>query len=167
MSVLYILGGLPGTGKSALSLQLAQQLRAVHVRIDVIEQALRNCGVTLGGPEGYAVAYRIAASNLRLGLDVVADSVNPLRVTRAAWRDVASQESAEFVEIEVICSDKAQHRRRIEQRVTDIDGLRLPTWADVVKREYEPWDGERVVVDTAHRTPEQGLEFLRRRIGRP
>jgi predicted kinase len=36
----------------------------------------------LEGPEGYVVGYQMAPDNLRLGLDVVADSVNPLQVTR-------------------------------------------------------------------------------------
>jgi predicted kinase len=80
--MLYIFAGLPGTGKSTLSQRLARQLGAVHVRIDTIEQARRAAGLPLEGPEGYVVGYQMAPDNLRLGLDVVADSVNPLQVTR-------------------------------------------------------------------------------------
>jgi hypothetical protein len=36
--LLYIFGGLPGTGKSALSRELARQRGAVHLRFDTIEQ---------------------------------------------------------------------------------------------------------------------------------
>jgi predicted kinase len=100
--MLYIFSGLPGTGKSALSRHLARERRAVHLRIDSIEQALREVGALVNGPEGYVVAYRIAEDNLRLGLPVVADSVNPLRVTRAAWREVATRVEVPFVEIEDI-----------------------------------------------------------------
>src|SRR5262245_20982556 len=142
--MLYILGGLPGTGKSTLARWLARDRRAVHVRIDTIEQALREAQGRCDGPEGYLVAYRIAGDNLRLGLSVVADSVNPLPITRAAWKAVATGAGARFVEIEVICSDRAEHRRRVEGRVTDVPGLRLPTWDDVVRREYEPWSSGRV-----------------------
>src|SRR5829696_8354734 len=72
--VLYIFAGLPGVGKTTLARRLARELGAVHLRIDSIEQALRAAGGGVGavtGPEGYLVAYRVAADNLRLGLSVV------------------------------------------------------------------------------------------------
>ena len=82
--MLYIFAGLPGTGKSTLAQRLARAQQAVHLRIDTIEQSLREVGCLINGPEGYVVAYRLAADNLRLGLPVVADSVNPLQVT--TWK---------------------------------------------------------------------------------
>jgi predicted kinase len=160
--MLYIFGGLPGTGKSGLSQRLAAVQRAVHLRIDTIEQALREAGTSVSGPEGYAVAYRIAGDNLRLGLTVIADSVNPLQVTRASWRDIATRAGVAFVEIEVVCSDEAEHRRRVETRSPDIAGFTLPTWAEVVRREYEPWDTEHLVIDTAGQTVAQSLAVLQR-----
>ncbi|NLF65325.1 MAG: AAA family ATPase [Chloroflexi bacterium] len=159
--MLYIFGGLPGTGKTALSQHLARERGAVHLRIDTIEQALRASGIPVNGPEGYVVAYRIAGDNLRLGLDVVADSVNPLAVTRAAWRDVALQAGVPYVEIEVICSDEAEHRRRVETRAADIPGHTLPSWEQVTNREYEPWDSAQIVIDTAGQTVEQSRAALR------
>jgi predicted kinase len=162
MSMLYIFAGLPGVGKSALSRELARQRRAVHLRIDTIEQALRGCGGASVGPEGYVVAYRVAADNLRLGLEVVADSVNPLRMTRDAWRDVAERSRVPFVEVEVICSDLSEHRARVESRSTDVLGLRLPSWSAVVQREYETWDRPRLVLDTAGRSIEHSLAELMR-----
>lgn len=158
--MLYIFGGLPGTGKSTLSQHLAGKQKAAHLRIDTIEQALCQAGAIVNGPEGYNVAYRIAADNLRLGLSVVADSVNPLELTRAAWRDVAIQAGVRFVEIEIVCSDKAEHRKRVETRCPNIAGLRLPTWADVSSRTYEPWHAEHIAIDTAGRTPEQSIADL-------
>lgn len=160
-NMLYICGGLPGTGKTTLSQQLAREIKAVHLRIDVIEQALRDSGVHLRGPEGYIVAYRLAEHNLRQGMSVVADSVNPWDLTRSAWRNVAAEAGVPFVEIEFICSDPIEHRRRVESRTADIVGFKLPTWEDVVKRRYEPWDTEHVVIDTAHCTVEQCVTALR------
>ena len=90
--MLVILGGLPATGKTAIARELARQLGAVHVRIDTIEQALRHAGVTVWD-HGYRVGYAAAEDNLRLGHTVVADSVNPLEITREAWRDVAKRRS--------------------------------------------------------------------------
>ncbi len=159
--MLYIFGGLPGTGKSTLSQHLARELNAVHLRIDTIEQALRDSEKLVIGIEGYEVAYGIAADNLRVGLSVVADSVNPLQITRNAWRDVAIAAGTPFVEIEIVCSNAADHRNRIATRSTDIRGLQLPTWDVVVNREYEPWDTDHLVIDTAGQSVEQSQERLR------
>lgn len=163
--MLFIFGGLPGTGKTELSVHLARKVGAVHVRIDTIEQAMRDGGLTVNGPQGYMVAYKIAADNLRLGLPVVADSVNPLNITRRDWREVASQVGAPFCEIEVICSDEAEHRRRVETRQSRIPGLKLPKWQDVVEREYHVWEGEHLVIDTAGQTPEESKRALERMLG--
>jgi predicted kinase len=163
---LYIFGGLPGTGKTVLSRALARRLRAAHLRVDNIEQTLRNCDIALRGPEGYLLAYELAAENLRLGVDVVADSVNPLELTREAWREVARRRDVACVEIEVVCSDRAEHRRRIESRISDVIGLRLPTWQDVTNREYEPWTGLHIVVDTAGRSVDESVAALNDELAR-
>jgi predicted kinase len=151
---LIVIGGLPGTGKTSLAIGLARVLDAVHVRIDTIEQALRSAMTGDGavGTTGYVVAHGIAADNLRLGRIVVADCVNPFTSTREAWRAVARSAGVAVVEVEVVCSDVTEHRRRVEARNSDIAGLKLPTWADVARRQYEPWDGEPIVIDTAQRS---------------
>lgn len=158
--MLFIFGGLPATGKSELASHLAHRLGAVYLRIDTIEQAMRDGGLEINGPEGYIVAYRVAADNLRLDRDVVADSVNPLAITREAWRDVARQAGTPFCEIEIICSDRAEHRRRVETRKSQVPGLRLPSWQDVVERRYELWSGDPLVVDTAGQTPAGSKQAL-------
>ena len=115
--MLLILGGLPAVGKTAIATGLARAIEAVHLRIDSIEQALRNSSVSISGPEGYEVAYAIAEDNLRLGRTVITDSVNPIEVTRAAWRTVAQRAGTRHIEIEIVCSDKAEHRA--QGRITD------------------------------------------------
>lgn len=163
--MLYIFGGLPGTGKSTLAAALAQELKAVYLRVDVVEQAMRTAGITLNGPEGYRVCYGLAGQNLRLGLDVIADTVNPIAITRDAWRDVAEAAGIPFVEIEVICSDEQEHKERVQTRATDIPGFTLPTWQEVAHRHYEVWDRERIVIDTAHQTTTESYRSLRERLG--
>ena len=64
------------------------------------------------------------------------------------------------VEVEVVCSDAVEHRRRVESRTTDIDGLPLPTWVDVEHRDYEAWDSPHVRIDTAHHSPTESLAEL-------
>ena len=124
--MLYIFSGLPGTGKSTLSSALAQQFNATYLRVDVVEQAMRDAGVWVDGPAGYIICYEIARQNLKLGLEVVADTVNPISETRQAWRDVAKSLDVPYVEIEVVCSDENEHRQRINSRVADVAGLALP-----------------------------------------
>jgi len=52
-------------------------LGAVWLRIDSIEQAIRESGVAPGSVDdaGYRAGYAVAEDNLRLGRDVVGDSV--------------------------------------------------------------------------------------------
>jgi predicted kinase len=162
MSRLFVFGGLPGTGKTTLARALAEQRRAMYLRIDAIEQAIRASDVLAGevGPAGYLVAYALADANLRLGNSVVADSVNPIKLTRDARRAFAANAGAALVEVEVICSDAAEHRRRVETRSTDVVGLILPTWQEVLDRDYAPWDRPRHVIDTANRTVDEVLDVL-------
>jgi predicted kinase len=149
---LYVFSGLPGTGKTILSQRLAGQVKAVHLRIDTVEQGLRDlCGIVVEA-EGYLLAYRVAADNLRLGVSVVADSCNSIELTRDEWETLARDTQAQCVNIEVICSDPLEHRRRIESRSSNIAGLVLPKWEDVTCREYHPWTRERIVIDTARKT---------------
>ena len=163
--MLIVLGGLPGTGKTTIARELARQLGAVHLRIDSIEQALRDWrpGHSLNDA-GYRVAYMVAADNLSISRIVIADSVNPLPVTRDAWVAVAKRTRTQFVEVEVICSDQDEHRRRIEKRVSDIPGFVLPTWQETISREYHPWDRKHLVVDTARQSVEQSVGMLREAI---
>lgn len=152
--MLVIFGGLPGTGKTSIARELARRSGAVHLRIDSIEQAIRTSGVIAGpmNDAGYRVGYAVAEDNVRLGRVVLADSVNPLSITREAWRDVALRTGVKAVEIEVVCSGHAEHRRRVEARRADIPGFRLPTWEDVSAREYHPWNRPHVVIDTSGRS---------------
>ena len=101
---------------------------------------MRNVGFEVSGPEGYLAARDLAEDNLRIGLTVIVDSVNPLPITRDYWRETAARLTVELVEIEVVCSDRSQHRVRVESRVTDIPGLVLPTWQQVLDRHYETVD---------------------------
>ncbi|NBX84038.1 MAG: adenylyl-sulfate kinase [Gammaproteobacteria bacterium] len=147
--MLIIFGGLPGTGKTTISKEVAKFLRAVYLRVDTIEQTLKNSNSLVIGSEGYCVSYAIAKENLELGLDVVADSVNSIVITRDDWRKVAIESNKRFIEIELICSDKKEHQYRVEERVADINGHKLPSWNDVINREYEPWNSRSMVVDTS------------------
>ena len=63
--MLIIFGGLPGTGKTAIAQQLARELGAVYLRIDSMEQAIRDSGVISKSLDdaGYRVGYAVAEDN--------------------------------------------------------------------------------------------------------
>lgn len=78
---LVMLCGLPATGKSTVAAELLRATdRFAYVRIDSIEQALRDSGEM--GPcgvqgAGYMVGYAVAKDLLGSGNDVLAECVNP------------------------------------------------------------------------------------------
>ncbi|HEX3816045.1 MAG TPA: AAA family ATPase [Mycobacteriales bacterium] len=165
-SVLIIIGGLPATGKTTVSRAVARELGGVHLRIDTIEQAIVRCGFGTQplGPVGYDVAYALAEDYLKQGLTVVAESVNPLKVTRSAWRAAATAAGVPSVDVEVVCSDPVEHERRATTRVVDIPDLRIPTWQEIRDREYESWTTERIVLDTAVLSVPDCVDRLRKAV---
>jgi predicted kinase len=160
MVKLLLIGGLPGVGKTTIARAVARAVGGLHLRIDSIEQALRNCGLEVSR-EGYVVGYAVALDNLRLGRIVVADCVNPWPLTRDAWRGTARRAEVDALDVEVICSNAAEHRRRVETRQADIPGHVVPTWQDVLERDYHPWDDEpRLIIDTANVAIEEAVRLV-------
>lgn len=125
------------------------------MRVDSIEQAIRASALAPVHSEdaGYRVAIAIAYDNLSLGLNVIADSVNPWMLTRDAWRDAGRRAGADVLEIEIVCLDQAEHRTRVETRSPSVPGLIAPDWKAVIERDYRPWDRARLVIQTSGRAP--------------
>lgn len=172
--VLVVVGGLPATGKTTVSRMLAREVAGTYLRVDSVEQSIRafgssgGFGASLRGAVemglGYEVLYRVAGDSLAEGAHVVAECVNPMKLTRDAWLCVAKTSGAQLVEVELVCSDLVEHQRRVEHRETDIDGLVLPTWTDVVNREYELWERSHIVLDTAGVSVDESIAELRRQL---
>jgi len=126
--MLIILGGLPGVGKSTIGKKLAHKIGAVYLRIDSIEQAIKNAAQYNSQnkaevvAEGYMVAYSIARDNLEIGLTVIADSVNPIEITRSDYRRIAKEANSPYFEVEIVCSDIETHKKRIATRKSTIRG---------------------------------------------
>jgi predicted kinase len=161
-SVLVVIGGLPATGNSTIATALAGRIATPYLRVDRIEQAIVAWSPLSHplGPVGYAVAHELALEQLRLGLDVIVECVNPVAITRDGWVGTAATAGAVLIEVEAICSDQTEHRRRVETRTSDVEGLAKPTWTEVVEREYEPWTRKRLVIDTARTSPENAARAI-------
>src|SRR3546814_1460995 len=83
-----------------------------------------------------------------------------LEATRDAGSATSQHNSARMLGVEVICSDPDEHRRCAERRVVDIPDLVLPTWQEILDRDYEPWTTERLVLDTAIMDPDSAVRRI-------
>ncbi|MZR29663.1 AAA family ATPase [Sneathiella litorea] len=151
MTILVSLSGLPGVGKTTLAKELAAKVIAIHLRVDSVEAALKNSSLRIHPAEeaGYLVIASVAIDNLLLGFDVIADTVNPIDISRKLWAETATAGEAHLLNVEVVCSDLSVHHDRVEKRESDIEGLVVPNWRKITSRIYEPWHEDRLIVDTS------------------
>lgn len=144
--MVVVVSGLPGVGKSTIARRVASELGACWLEIDVLEAPFleRFDGDAIGWA-GYEALTGLAGAQLSVGMSVVLDSVAWTESLRSGWRSLAAAHAAAFAPVEVVCSDPAEHRRRVEARHAkrswdDIERARSDWW--------EPWTGDRLTVDT-------------------
>jgi predicted kinase len=158
---LIVLAGLPGSGKSTVAEALSRHFSLPLISVDPIEAAMWRNGLSKDqtGIAAYGVAQALAGEQLRLGHSVIVDAVNPVEAPRAGWRGLAAKYRADLKIIECVCADQATHRRRIEARIRNIEGMAEVTWARVEQRraEYEAWTDARLTLDTSVQPPERLL----------
>jgi predicted kinase len=157
-----VVSGLPGCGKSTLAEALAEKLSLPIFSVDPIESAIIQSGFNRGfetGLAAYLVAEALAAEQLKLGLSVIIDAVNPVQEARDMWKQLSNKHEVNLRIIECRL-DPYIHKQRIEARVRNIEGIPEVTWEDVENRrdEYLPWHEERLIVDTSA-TTENNLQL--------
>jgi hypothetical protein len=89
------------------------------------------------------------------------------RMYHAYARSLAARTGARLTFVEVVCSDPAEHRRRIEGRTPDWPGQGDPTWYDVVSRAWEPFSVPRLLVDNLGDPEQHARRVLDALSGRP
>ena len=65
---------------------------------------------------------------------------------------------------EIKRSDKTEHKKRAEQRNTEVTNMNLPVWDDIENREYHEWHKNRIIIDTAGKTIKQCQTELKEKV---
>ena len=150
--MLISMAGLPGAGKSTIGQVLAGRLNQPVISVDPIESAILRAGIDSEQPTGlaaYLVARTLAATMLESGRSVIVDAVNAVLPAREQWVGLAARHGNTLSFIEVVCSDPAVHRERLEARKRNIPHINEPTWNAVEQRldEYAEWEGPSAAAD--------------------
>jgi predicted kinase len=150
---LIVFSGLPGAGKSAIAEVVAKQLHIPCFAKDWLEAPILRAEAVPRerlGWIGYEQLTALARRQLTLGQSVILDSVASTVSIRSTWRDLAAEFEAQFIVIECICSIESVHKARLSERKRDIPGWPELDWVEVerVRGYYEPWDEERLVLDS-------------------
>jgi predicted kinase len=144
--MLIAMAGLPGTGKTAIAELIGSRLLKPVVSVDPIESSILRAGIDADQPTGlaaYLVAETLAEFVLQAGHGVIIDAVNAVDPAREQWVDLAARSGEAVRFIEVVCSDAALHRSRLEARERNLPHITEPSWHAVEQSldEYSPWSG--------------------------
>lgn len=146
------MAGLPGTGKSTIASVLGNRLGLAVISVDPIESAILSAGISADEPTGlaaYLVAEAIAEDALANGQSIIVDAVNAVLPAREQWTGLAKKHGEQLRFLEVVCSDPAVHRARLEERGRNLAHITEPSWHAVEQslEEYAEWTGESALVD--------------------
>lgn len=151
---LIVMSGLPGSGKSTLAEAVGARLGLSVFSVDPIESAILKSGITRSfetGLAAYLVAATLAANQFKLGHSVIIDAANIEDEAKEVWYALAKRTAAKLVIVEVINSDKALHKLRIDNRVRGLYGFEEISWERVEARRkvYTDWREPFLTINTA------------------
>lgn len=158
---LILFSGIPGTGKSTLSEEIARTLHIPVFSLDWILGAMLLSQLRVQ-QEGFyvttaeALLTMLIQRQLMLGQSAILDTPANTVAQRKRWQDLAQSYNAAFCGIETICSDMELHRRRVEGRKRGIPGWHdTVSWNHVerMRSDREAWtddEGEHLKIDAVH-----------------
>lgn len=155
-TLLVVIAGRPGTGKTTLAKRLTTELEGAYIRLDAIVVPMLDAALMddepLAAQTGYEIAREVARENLEIGVPVIVDGLHATHVRRQEWLEFAASTQARLEFLETFLSDECEHRRRIERRTGTESGYSGPSWDKVQAMTYEPWDESRSGVRLALET---------------
>ncbi|XVF60716.1 hypothetical protein PTKIN_Ptkin08bG0070600 [Pterospermum kingtungense] len=169
--LLIAMKGHPGSGKSTLARALASTLRFPLIDKDDIrdstfhlQQHLSNSNSHLLNNLSYESIWRVASTQLHLGLSVVIDSTLSRRTHLDRLLSLAASSRARLVIVECRPLDEAKWRERLEGR--EKSWHKPSTWGELQKLvkgysgcfDYDVGDVPKMMVDTT--TPNVRVEEL-------
>ncbi|WP_436534132.1 AAA family ATPase [Actinoplanes sp. HUAS TT8] len=153
-AALIVFGGVPGSGKSAVSERVGAALGVPVFALDWLLGALTPFGMRhrgdlmeMGGELLTTLAYR----ELSAGRPAILDTTSEDPALRTRWASLASAAGAAFVPVVCRCVDADLHRERVETRVRGIPGWAdAGDWPNASARlaAFPPWP-DALFVDTA------------------
>lgn len=148
MATLVVVGGLPGTGKSALTYRLARERGWALLSKDQIDRSLELVEMT-NFWAGYEVLFGLARLNLQNNVSVVLDAVFRLERLRVRAREIAEGCGATLATVVCSCSDEAIWQERIATRPAMVEGWTPVDWERIqrMKKRYTEWVGPHLALD--------------------
>ncbi len=131
---LVIVSGLPGTGKTTLSTELARRLYLPVLRIDDIVLAVPEAAGMDFWDRQIDILLNLAETQLRVGISVILDSVF-MAYDRYAARDIAAAHNAAFRPIYSFVSDEAIWQARVEARFDALSNPDTATWSGILEQQ--------------------------------
>jgi len=150
---IIVVSGLPGSGKSTIAEALAKKLQFPILSVDPVESSILKSGIARSfktGLAAYIIVQTLASEQLKLGMSVIIDAVNPVQEARDMWYELQKEYNSQLFIIECVL-DEEMHKKRLQKRVRNMHGLTEVTWEDVEnrKKDYKPWKEKRLILDTA------------------
>ena len=164
-TVMIVIGGIPGVGKSTLANALSKGLGIPVFSKDELEAAVARKGICSSKDMhgvGYEIMATLAKSQIANGNSAIFDFIASKSRVNDLWPQLLN---TDIKYIECICSNEDVHKERIQSRKRNIEGWYELTWEDVlsIKRNYQPLMSERLTIDSVNNLStniERAIEYV-------
>ena len=160
-TVLVIVCGLQGVGKTVVAKKLVKKINGVLLRTDVVRKELfKNSEYTEEEKQKvYKEIFNKAKRLLQEGKDVVLDATFAKKELRIRAEEIAKDFNFDFKVVKVLCEESIV-KKRIEKRTNDESEARFKHYLEY-KKLFEPIEGNYIIIDNS-----MGLQNLDEQINK-